>query len=179
MNATKRLNLQHNFGQIFLISLIPVISIHDDQHCYSLKSPNITPSCNVHPAVFILCQCPLQQFQSTLLIANDIWQEIMPWCFIHKSGWFPTGKQVSNYNCNYNRFTALWILSGTTQVSRYQKGKTNLEEIASGKWVKSGYFYSAGRSNVTQVDKLFHRLGCTIAKLLSQNMLYDRRWCCR
>jgi len=27
----------------------------------------------------------------------------------------------------YNRFTALWILSGTTRVSRYQKGKTNLD----------------------------------------------------
>jgi len=25
---------------------------------------------------------------------------------------------------HYNRFTAVWILSGTTQVSRYQKGKT-------------------------------------------------------
>jgi len=24
----------------------------------------------------------------------------------------------------YNCFTALWILSGTTRVSRYQKGKT-------------------------------------------------------
>jgi len=28
-----------------------------------------------------------------------------------------------NYN-NYNHFSALWILSETTQVSRYQKGKT-------------------------------------------------------
>ena len=29
-----------------------------------------------------------------------------------------------NYNYNYNHFTALWILSGTTRVSRHQKGKT-------------------------------------------------------
>ena len=27
----------------------------------------------------------------------------------------------------HNRFTALWILSGITRVSRYQKGKTNLD----------------------------------------------------
>jgi len=27
----------------------------------------------------------------------------------------------------YNRFSALWTLSGTTQVSWYQKGKTNLD----------------------------------------------------
>jgi len=32
---------------------------------------------------------------------------------------------------NYNRFTALWILSGTTRVSRYQKGtKTNLDFLS-------------------------------------------------
>ena len=28
------------------------------------------------------------------------------------------------YPHTHNRFTALWIMSGTTQVSRYQKGKT-------------------------------------------------------
>jgi len=27
----------------------------------------------------------------------------------------------------YNRFTALWILSATTQVSQYEEGKTNLD----------------------------------------------------
>jgi len=36
----------------------------------------------------------------------------------------------------HNRFTDLWNLSGTTRVSRYQKGKTNLDlleqEIVSG-----------------------------------------------
>jgi len=36
------------------------------------------------------------------------------------------GAQTDYYNYNYNRFTALWILSGTTQVSWYQKSKTNL-----------------------------------------------------
>jgi len=41
-----------------------------------------------------------------------------------------------DYYYNYSCFTALWTLSGTTRVSRYQKGKTNLDsleqEIASG-----------------------------------------------
>jgi len=40
------------------------------------------------------------------------------------------------YHNYYNRFTALWILSGTTWVSRYQKSKTKLDllqqEIVSG-----------------------------------------------
>jgi len=31
------------------------------------------------------------------------------------------------YYYYYNRFTAPWIFSGTTRVSRYQKGKTNQE----------------------------------------------------
>jgi len=42
---------------------------------------------------------------------------------------------MENY-FNYNHFTAPWSLSGTTRVSRYQKGKTNLDlleqEIVSG-----------------------------------------------
>jgi len=29
-----------------------------------------------------------------------------------------------NHNPTHNRFTALWILSGTTRVSQHQKGKT-------------------------------------------------------
>jgi len=34
-------------------------------------------------------------------------------------------KQIYYYYYNYySRFTALWILSGTTQVSQYQQGKT-------------------------------------------------------
>jgi len=35
---------------------------------------------------------------------------------------------ATNYYYYYNHFTALWILSGTTQVSWYQKGKTNLDQ---------------------------------------------------
>jgi len=35
---------------------------------------------------------------------------------------FKAVKSVNNYY--YYRFMALWILSGTTRVSRYQKGKT-------------------------------------------------------
>jgi len=42
--------------------------------------------------------------------------------------------RINNYY--YYRFMALWILSGTTQVSRHQKGKSNLDlleqEIVSG-----------------------------------------------
>jgi len=33
-------------------------------------------------------------------------------------------KIFMNYNHYYNRFTALWILSGTTRVSQYRKVKT-------------------------------------------------------
>jgi len=40
------------------------------------------------------------------------------------------------YYYYYNHFTAPWTLSGTTRVSRYQKGKTNLDllqqEVVSG-----------------------------------------------
>ena len=32
--------------------------------------------------------------------------------------------ELITYYYYYNRFTALWILSGITRVSRYQKGKT-------------------------------------------------------
>jgi len=35
----------------------------------------------------------------------------------------------------HNHFTALWILSGITQVSRYQKGKTNLDFTEAREWV--------------------------------------------
>jgi len=31
------------------------------------------------------------------------------------------------YYYYYNRFTAPWTVSGTTRVSQYQKGKTNLD----------------------------------------------------
>jgi len=51
----------------------------------------------------------------------------------HQICWFPTTstarvlhrwRLTSYYCCYYNRFTALWILSRTTRVSCYQKGKT-------------------------------------------------------
>jgi len=41
--------------------------------------------------------------------------------------WYQLTRVVSDnnyYYYNYTHFTALWILSGTTRVSRYQKGKT-------------------------------------------------------
>jgi len=33
----------------------------------------------------------------------------------------------NNYYYYYNRFMALWILSGTTRVRWYEKGKTNVD----------------------------------------------------
>ena len=46
----------------------------------------------------------------------------------------------------YNHFTAPWTLSGTTRVSRYQKGKTNLDlleqEIVSGSGISWAIYKS-------------------------------------
>ena len=42
----------------------------------------------------------------------------------------------------YNHFTALWILSGTTRASQYQKGKTNLyllEQESEWQWHQLGH----------------------------------------
>jgi len=55
------------------------------------------------------------------------------------------------YYCyNYNHFTALWILPGTTRVSRYQKGKTNLhfleQETVSSSGISWAIFKSAHHS---------------------------------
>jgi len=67
---------------------------------------------------------------------------------------------LMNSNCHYNnyyccnRFTAPWILSGTTHVNRYQKGKTNLElleqEIVSG----NGISWEICKSRLTQITML-------------------------
>jgi len=35
----------------------------------------------------------------------------------------------------HTHFTALWTLSGITRVSRYQKGKTNLDFTEARQWV--------------------------------------------
>ena len=40
---------------------------------------------------------------------------------------FTSNDHSTLHNYYYNHFTAPWILSRTTQVSRYQKGKTNLD----------------------------------------------------
>jgi len=52
---------------------------------------------------------------------------------------------LMNY-CYYNRFMALWNLSRTTWISRYQKSKSNLDlleqEIVSG----SGISWAIGKS---------------------------------
>ena len=67
------------------------------------------------------------------------WSQRRPITFGLHSHWPPIGSQFELYEpvrshehsasttihyYYYNRFTALWILSGTTRVSRYQKGKT-------------------------------------------------------
>ena len=53
------------------------------------------------------------------------------------------------YYYNYNCFTALWILYGTTCVSQHQKGKTNLDlleqEIVSGSVISWAICKSAPR----------------------------------
>jgi len=61
---------------------------------------------------------------------------------------------VGKYNkYYYNRFTALWILSWTTQVSQYQKGKTNLDlleqETVSGSGISWAICNSAPRPRKT------------------------------
>jgi len=46
--------------------------------------------------------------------------------------------QILRLNNNNNHFMALWILSGTTWVSRYQKGKTILDLLEQEKVFGSG-----------------------------------------
>jgi len=52
-------------------------------------------------------------------------------------------QQHNNNYYYYYRFTAPWIVSGTTRVSWYQKGKTNLDlleqEIVSGSGISGPY----------------------------------------
>jgi len=54
--------------------------------------------------------------------------------FLHV--FFTKNSSPNSYYYNYNHFTVLWILSGTTQVSLHLKGKSNLDlleqEIVSG-----------------------------------------------
>jgi len=49
----------------------------------------------------------------------------------------------NNYYYYYNRFTALWISSGTTWVSQYQKDKTNLDfteaRVSEWQWHQLGH----------------------------------------
>ena len=67
-----------------------------------------------------------------------------------------------NYYYYYNRFTALWILSGTTQMSRYQKGKTktNLDfleqETVSGSGISWAICKSAPRPRQITMPTLHH-----------------------
>jgi len=47
---------------------------------------------------------------------------------------------------HHNRFTALWILSGPTRVSRHQKGKTNLDLLEQETVIGSGISWSIWKS---------------------------------
>jgi len=47
---------------------------------------------------------------------------------------------------HYNRFTAHWTLSGTRQVSQYQKGKTNLNLLEQEKVSASGISWTTCKS---------------------------------
>jgi len=66
------------------------------------------------------------------------------------------------FRYNYNHFTALWILSATTWVSRYQKDKTNLDlleqEIVSGSSISWATCKSAPRPRqITVPQQFFYR----------------------
>jgi len=52
---------------------------------------------------------------------------------------------VLHYN-SYNRFTALWMLSGTTRMSQYQKGKTNLDLLEQNIVNGSGIYWAICKS---------------------------------
>ena len=62
--------------------------------------------------------------------------------------------QVYNYYdyFYYNRFKALSILSGTTRVSQYQKGKTNLDLLEQQKAMLFGMINSNNHSNTSSLD---------------------------
>jgi len=55
------------------------------------------------------------------------------------------------YYCYYNRFTTLWTLFRTTQVSQYQKGKTNLD-------------VNEARDSDSQWHQLGHMQICTLTQ---------------
>jgi len=67
---------------------------------------------------------------------------------------------ISMYYYYYNRFTALWILSGTTRVSWYQKSKTNLDlleqEIVSGSGISWAICKSAPHSRQITMPASHH-----------------------
>ena len=67
----------------------------------------------------------------------NTWFQIIPGFLTdHTYGNWSAYTDMQNYYYYYNHFIALWILSATTRVSQYQKGKTNLDlleqEIMSG-----------------------------------------------
>jgi len=76
---------------------------------------------------------------------------------------------MNYYNNYYNSFSALWILSGTTWVSRYQKGKTRNQSEFTGarfsewQWHQLGHLQmctSPQTDNCTSTPPLsFYRLG--------------------
>jgi len=94
----------------------------------------------------------------------------LEWCHIFQQ--YAMGKHLrcgALYCCYYyyNHFTAAWTLSGTTQVSRYQKGKTNLDlleqELVSGNGISWVICKSAPRprQNHTSIPPLnFLQAGC-------------------
>jgi len=62
------------------------------------------------------------------------------------------------YYYYYNRFMSPWTVSGTTQVSRYQKGKTNLDlleqEIVSDSGISWAICKSAQTNNHASIPLL-------------------------
>jgi len=111
---------------------------------YLAPTPLAVPSYVRGPVV-----CSSQQYWS--LIGQSIIQsQASSWTMFGISSLI----QINYYYCYYyyycyNHFTAPWTLSGTTQVSQYQKGKTNLDllqqEMVSGNGISWATCRSASR----------------------------------
>jgi len=78
--------------------------------------------------------------------------------------WDPLYYYYYYYYYYYNRFTALWILYGTTRVSRYQKGKTKTnvdflkQETVSGSGISWAICKSAPRPRQLTMQAPHHSI---------------------
>jgi len=77
---------------------------------------------------------------------------------------YPQSNEVKYEIVHYNHFMALWILSGTTWVNRYQKGKNNLDlltqKTVSGSGISWAICKSAPRPRHQYPPHSFLQAGC-------------------